>query len=80
MEKVTKNPPHVETLSAIRPCLNVPQVASILGISRSRAYQLAHSDGFPKIVMGKRLIIPHAAFLSWMQTHTVTRQQSDMAQ
>lgn len=46
--------------------LSVPQIGSVLGISRSKAYELVNSENFPKIVIGKRLIVPKDAFLRWM--------------
>ncbi len=38
--------------------LNAQQVADILGISKNTAYTLMHSEGFPTIHIGKRLLIP----------------------
>ena len=34
--------------------LSVAEVASVLGISRAGAYELAHSDGFPALKIGSR--------------------------
>ncbi|MEL7658822.1 MAG: helix-turn-helix domain-containing protein, partial [Bacillota bacterium] len=46
--------------------LNVADIADILGISRSIAYQLVRQKDFPKIRIGKRIIIPRDNFFSWL--------------
>ena len=38
--------------------LNVVQVAAVLGISRAGAYELVHSDGFPALKIGSRIVVP----------------------
>ena len=50
--------------------MTVMQIASALNLSRSKAYELARSEGFPKIRLGKRLLIPKEAFADWMQKNT----------
>jgi len=83
-----KNTPHAHKRRTPRPpvhksvatCLKVPDIASILGISRASAYELANSNGFPRIVMGKRLIIPRRAFMEWMEANTVTEKQPNTNQ
>ena len=44
-----------------RLCLNVPEAAKILGISRGLAYELARSGRLPALRFGRRLLIPRAA-------------------
>ena len=39
--------------------LSVPQLAAALGISRSSAYALARSEGFPALKIGSRIVIPN---------------------
>ena len=50
--------------------LNAQQVADVLGIARNSAYTLMHSEGFPTIHIGKRLLVPKDKLLPWgdMQT------------
>jgi len=50
--------------------LSVIQVAEVLGISKTSAYELVHSDGFPSITIGKRLIVPKDKFIEWIKTKT----------
>lgn len=48
-------------------CISVPEMAKHMGISRPKAYELANSQGFPAIRIGKRIVIPYAAFADWLQ-------------
>ncbi len=47
--------------------LSVPEMAAVLGISRTVAYDLARSKGFPSIRIGTRLIIPKENLMEWIQ-------------
>ena len=46
--------------------LSVTDVAKFLGISRTNAYELIHTGGFPKIQHGKRIVIPKDKLLEWL--------------
>ena len=46
--------------------LNAQQVADVLGIARNSAYTLMHSEGFPTIHIGRRLVVPKEKLLQWM--------------
>ena len=50
--------------------MTVEQIASCLQISRSTAYGLVRSNGFPKIRIGKRMLIPRDAFDLWVTENT----------
>ena len=53
------------------PCmLNADKIAKYLEISRAGAYELMHSDGFPLIRIGKRMIVPRDKFLQWVDNQT----------
>lgn len=47
--------------------LTVMDVARILGLSKTNAYCLCNSKGFPCIRAGRRMIIPKTAFAKWME-------------
>lgn len=47
--------------------LNAQQVADLLGVSRNTAYTLMHSEGFPTLHIGKRLLVPKERLLRWME-------------
>ena len=51
-----------------RMTLSVDEMAATLGISRPKAYELAHSDGFPRINVGRRIRIPHTSLEHWLET------------
>ena len=51
--------------------LSVPQVASVLGISRAGAYELARSAGFPSLTIGSRIIVPKDEFIAWVKRQTI---------
>ena len=46
--------------------LSVTDMAKFLGISRTNAYELIHTEGFPKIQLGKRIVIPKDKLLEWL--------------
>ena len=49
--------------------LSVAEVAAVLGISRAGAYELAHSDGFPALKIGSRIVVPRDKFLAWIDAN-----------
>lgn len=58
-----------------RMTMTVQEKASHLGISKPKAYELAHSANFPAVHVGKRILIPTEAFKEWLN-----RQASGAAQ
>ena len=50
--------------------LSVPDVASVLGISRAGAYELVRSDGFPSLRIGSRSVVPKEKFIGWINANT----------
>jgi len=46
------------------------EVAAVLGISRAGAYTLIKSEGFPKIQIGGRYVVPKNKFLTWMDENS----------
>ena len=47
--------------------LNAVQLARVLGISRSNAYALLHSKGFPTLRIGKRMVVSKEKLLEWLE-------------
>jgi len=45
-----------------RATLSVTEAGKILGIGRNQAYEAAHRGEIPTIKIGKRLLVPKAAF------------------
>jgi predicted DNA-binding transcriptional regulator AlpA len=46
--------------------LQVSDIQKMMGISRASAYALVRRKGFPKITVGKRIIIPCDLFNEWV--------------
>ena len=50
--------------------LTVIDVAEVLGISRTGAYELVRQEGFPALNIGKRIVIPKEEFVRWIRDNT----------
>lgn len=50
--------------------MNAEQVGRYLNISRAGAYMLFHTEGFPCIRIGKRLLVQREAFLRWLDAQS----------
>ena len=46
--------------------LSVPELASVLGISRAGAYELVKEKGFPSLTIGSRILIPRDKLVAWI--------------
>lgn len=47
--------------------LSVPEAAKVLGISQTRMYQLARSEGFPSISVGRRILVSTKGLERWVE-------------
>lgn len=45
---------------------SVDEMAAAVGVSRPKAYELANSEGFPIVRVGRRIRIPVAALENWL--------------
>ena len=50
--------------------LTVPEVGEVLGISRAKAYDLARSEGFPSMRIGRRILVPRDKLIRWIDKQT----------
>ena len=50
--------------------LNAREAAEVLRISKSKVYELAQSESFPAIRIGKRVVIPRDKLIQWMNDQT----------
>jgi len=48
--------------------LSVREIAKVLGISKTSAYELVRIKGFPVLKIGSRLVVPKEKFISWIET------------
>ena len=46
--------------------LNAREAAEILRISKSKVYELARTESFPAVRIGKRVVIPRDKLIEWM--------------
>ena len=42
------------------------ELAGIMGISRNKAYELVNTPGFPKMRVGRRIVISKKHFFAWL--------------
>jgi predicted DNA-binding transcriptional regulator AlpA len=54
--------------------LQVSDIQKMMGISRASAYALVKRNGFPKITVGNRIIIPCNLFNEWVVKTAKTRR------
>ena len=50
--------------------LTAQEVGEVLGISRAASYELVRSNGFPRIRIGTRILVPKDKFICWIADHT----------
>lgn len=53
-------------MKTVEATMNVPELASSLGISIPSAYKLVKKPGFPVIHIGNRILIPIEAYREWI--------------
>ena len=46
--------------------LNAREAAAVLRISKSKVYELARTESFPAVRIGKRVVIPRDKLIEWM--------------
>ena len=47
--------------------LTVPELANFLKVSRTKAYELVHTEGFPVIRLGRCMRISKEALINWLE-------------
>ena len=50
--------------------LNAETVAKVLGVSPSSGYELMHTEKFPALKIGSRMVVPKAEFIMWVSRNT----------
>ena len=50
-----------------RDFLTAREVQAALGISKNKAYNLVNSEGFPKLRLGRRIVVPVKQFEAWIE-------------
>ncbi len=57
--------------------MTIPELAKALNIGKNSAYALAHSEGFPAVQIGKRLVIPIEPLHEWLRIKGMEPKQND---
>lgn len=47
--------------------ITVEEMAEVVGVSRPKAYELIHKEGFPTVRMGRRIVIPLDSLKRWLE-------------
>jgi len=63
---------HVATLDEVRgrAVITVEEVADVLGLGRSAAYEAARRGQIPSRRLGRRIVIPVPALMNWLERVT----------
>ena len=59
-------------------CFSVDELGRRLGVSRPIAYNVAHTEGFPAIRIGRRLLIIESRFEEWLAKQAGKQEASCM--
>jgi excisionase family DNA binding protein len=57
--------------------LTMRHIQEILGISRPKTYELAHTQGFPAVRLGRTIRVPRDAFLRWLEQQAGVEERED---
>jgi excisionase family DNA binding protein len=57
--------------------LTMRQVQDILGLSKPKKYELAHTQGFPVVRFGRVLRVPREAFLRWLEQQAGVEEEGE---
>lgn len=47
--------------------MTVDEMAQVVGISKPKAYELVHQEGFPVVRIGRRMVIPKEGLSEWLK-------------
>jgi excisionase family DNA binding protein len=59
-------PGRIKDLADLPPVLTVSELRDVLRISLPKAYELAHQQAFPKVLVGRAIRIPRDSFTAWL--------------
>lgn len=52
--------------------ITVEEMANVVGVSRPKAYELIHKEGFPAVRIGRRIVIPIDGLKRWLEEQAVS--------
>ena len=47
-------------------CYDMQALYQMLPVGKNKLYEIVHSKGFPKITVGRRILVPKKAFEEWL--------------
>lgn len=47
--------------------LSIPEAAKLIGVSDAKMYQLARTEGFPTVHLGKRILVSVKGLEHWVE-------------
>jgi excisionase family DNA binding protein len=56
--------------------MTVKEMGIRLGISTGKAYELAQSEGFPVIRIGRRMVVPTEGLMRWISEESGKRSEA----
>lgn len=54
--------------------LSLTECAAMMGIGRSKMHELARSEGFPAVRVGRRILVPVDALKTWLNARATDEQ------
>jgi len=51
---------------------SVKETAQVLNIGMNSAYNLVNSKDFPKITLGRKILVPKKSLEEWLVNHSIT--------
>ena len=48
-------------------CYDMKDLYRILPIGKNKLHELVHSNGFPALTVGRRILVPKKAFEEWLE-------------
>jgi predicted DNA-binding transcriptional regulator AlpA len=61
------------SLDELPAVFSVKVLQNIMGLSRALTYDLVKQEGFPKIRVNKRILVPKDAFIQWLDRQTAPK-------
>ncbi|MCL1884148.1 MAG: helix-turn-helix domain-containing protein [Defluviitaleaceae bacterium] len=58
--------------------MTVKEMGKRLGISTGKAYELAKSEGFPVICIGRRMVVPTEGLMRWIEKQSNAPQHFEV--
>jgi excisionase family DNA binding protein len=64
----------VKDMDTLPMVLTMKDVQDVLGLSKPKTYELAHTRGFPAVRFGRAIRVPRDAFLRWLNEQAGVRE------